>query len=659
MNNAELSTVAPPWATGPTGTADACDFERISESMIKEQLARILESSIFVRSSRLSRFLRFVVGSVLRGEAGSLKEYLIGTEVYDRKPTYDPCIDSIVRTEAYRLRRRLKDYYESVGNADPILIYVRTGSYVPIFRLRGSPVSASRPAVSLDVKSSEDASLALAVTPFVDLSEDPLATDLARGVTEELSHQLMRIEGCRVTAFRTADQANDRGLTELFRSQTARVGLVFEGTVRREQSTLEVTSKIVDRNGFQLWSQRFETEANRQDFLRITKQIVSALISRARPQDVGIQFPNAASGLFASTMLNAEALLDEGGVAEVRKALVKFERLAEEMPDCARVHSDIGQCYFEIALSGIAGSSDAALRAKISTLKALALCPQLHVAHGCLGSILAFESNWTDARKSFKHSLNLGEDPASYRQYALLLTAAGQFDEAKHYLTRSHWIDPFSNRQKVAWMKFLYFSRQYDEALRCFTGRHIYGPLPPELKLYLAFTHLQLGQSSNARRLAQAVLEESFSLPCLMAYVAEILAYCGDTNLAARIVENHNLRTQNSPISKVRQASLAIAFGESENAITLLKLASDEDEPELLWIGVDPRFDSVRGSVRVGNDHRLPVGQNADEENLGDSAALNPIPIEGYRKGGNPPGRIAPFRRSGILSSSQFVAHRK
>src|SRR5258707_7832060 len=75
----------------------------ISEEAIREALSRILESSIFAQSRRLSRFLRFTVEATLAGEEEMLKEYLIGTEVYQRKPFYDPSEDSIVRSEAYRL----------------------------------------------------------------------------------------------------------------------------------------------------------------------------------------------------------------------------------------------------------------------------------------------------------------------------------------------------------------------------------------------------------------------------------------------------------------------------------------------------------------------------------------------------------------------------
>jgi hypothetical protein len=112
--------------------------EDVSEEAIREQLSRIVESAIFAQSERLSRFLRFTVETTLAGGADQLKEYLIGTEVYDRKPPYHPNVDSIVRSEARRLRSKLKDYYESYGKADPVFIYYRIGSYVPVFRRQRS-----------------------------------------------------------------------------------------------------------------------------------------------------------------------------------------------------------------------------------------------------------------------------------------------------------------------------------------------------------------------------------------------------------------------------------------------------------------------------------------------------------------------------------------
>ena len=64
----------------------AISDETISEQAIREQLSHILRSPMFAQSERLRRFLSFTVEATLAGEGNGLNEYLIGTEVYDRKP---------------------------------------------------------------------------------------------------------------------------------------------------------------------------------------------------------------------------------------------------------------------------------------------------------------------------------------------------------------------------------------------------------------------------------------------------------------------------------------------------------------------------------------------------------------------------------------------
>src|SRR5689334_8380560 len=84
---------------------------------IRAQVEKILTSSVFSRSHRLSRFLRFAVEQVLEGRGEELKEQLVGVEVFDRKSDYDPRVDPIVRVEARRLREKLKIYYASTGRS--------------------------------------------------------------------------------------------------------------------------------------------------------------------------------------------------------------------------------------------------------------------------------------------------------------------------------------------------------------------------------------------------------------------------------------------------------------------------------------------------------------------------------------------------------------
>ena len=90
----------------------------ISEDAIRNQLSRILGSSIFVQSERPGQFLRFAIGASLENKAETLRESVVGTHVYGRKPSYFPAEDSIVRSEARRLRRKLQEFYETIGKDD-------------------------------------------------------------------------------------------------------------------------------------------------------------------------------------------------------------------------------------------------------------------------------------------------------------------------------------------------------------------------------------------------------------------------------------------------------------------------------------------------------------------------------------------------------------
>ena len=107
--------------------------------------------------TRLCRFLRFSVQQALGGNLSLLKEQVIGVEVFDRKPDYDPRIDPIVRVEARRLRAKLKAYYTSTGRADPIVIGLPKGAYLPLFKVspRDSAQKPAAPTTSLPVASAK------------------------------------------------------------------------------------------------------------------------------------------------------------------------------------------------------------------------------------------------------------------------------------------------------------------------------------------------------------------------------------------------------------------------------------------------------------------------------------------------------------------------
>ena len=78
--------------------------------VIRQQLDRILKSGACAHSRRRQRFLEFIVNEMLAGRGDRRKGYCVALIVFDLLRTFDPVIDPVVRTEAARLREKLREH---------------------------------------------------------------------------------------------------------------------------------------------------------------------------------------------------------------------------------------------------------------------------------------------------------------------------------------------------------------------------------------------------------------------------------------------------------------------------------------------------------------------------------------------------------------------
>ncbi len=235
---------------------------------IRAQLDKILAGDAFIRSVRLSGFLRFVVQNALRGQSDQLKEYTIALEVYQRPPSFDSTLDPIVRVETRRLRATLEKYYGGEGLHDLIRIEIPKGRYVPVF-------TAMRP--SARQKRTPGRLCSIAVLPFANLSADPEQEYFCDGLTDELINALGHLEGLRVAArcsvysFRAAHQDVRRIGKQL------NVHIVLEGSVRKLGDRLRITAMLISvADGYHLWSERYDCET--KDVFAVQDEISWAIV---------------------------------------------------------------------------------------------------------------------------------------------------------------------------------------------------------------------------------------------------------------------------------------------------------------------------------------------------------------------------------------------
>ena len=100
------------------------------------QLLKVLRSAGFRSSPGLQKFLEYVASKTIEGLSHEIKEYTIGSDVFEKTGAYDPKIDTTVRVQAHRLREKLKEYYEGEGAKDEVLLEMPKGHYVPCFSRR-------------------------------------------------------------------------------------------------------------------------------------------------------------------------------------------------------------------------------------------------------------------------------------------------------------------------------------------------------------------------------------------------------------------------------------------------------------------------------------------------------------------------------------------
>src|SRR5690242_3886412 len=106
---------------------------------------QIIDSEIF----RAAPMMRNLLSYLWQHRKEPLSEYAIATDALGRRADFNPKIDATVRVEIARLRRKLKEFYESREGPFPLVVSVPLGGHELHWVYTSSPnsISFSEPAV--------------------------------------------------------------------------------------------------------------------------------------------------------------------------------------------------------------------------------------------------------------------------------------------------------------------------------------------------------------------------------------------------------------------------------------------------------------------------------------------------------------------------------
>jgi TolB-like protein len=444
------------------------------------QLERILASETFNRNERLSQFLRFVVEHHLDGADTDLKESVIAVQVFGRRADYDPKLDSIVRTEASRLRSRLADYYAQAGSHDDLIIEVPKGGYTPLFRRRPverqAPKSIPRgPAVAAGLLlvvaligswwwfHRDRQPVTIAVLPLENLTKDPGNDYFADGLTDEIIRNLAMIDGLAVRS-RTSSFAF-RGKQGTAREVGAQLkaDYLLEGSALRSGTQLRVNTQLIRvRDDFTLWSGRFDREL--ADVFAIQDEISRGIVNNLR-LNLGRGRRRYETSVEAYDLyLRARALQYQGKTVP---SIPLFEQVIGKDPTFAPAYAGLAAAYvFRSGVFFLPHPSDELAKMRAAAEKGIELDPLLPEAHDALGMAYARDAHWDLAEKSFHRAIELDPNSAlTYNHFAIwFLMVLGRVEEAVNQLRLAERLDPLARliHQNLAFV--LVSASRYDEA---------------------------------------------------------------------------------------------------------------------------------------------------------------------------------------------------
>jgi len=490
MNAGEKQVPTPPLSSGKSLASSAAD--PVPATAVRDQLARVVNSPGFASSIRLCRFLTHIVNRTIDGDIDSLKEFSIAMEVFDRTSEYDPNIDAIVRVEARRLRAKLKAYYEGQGTVDPVLIGLRPGSYVPVFRWLDAQPAKHREKIDA---APPPGRIRVAVLPFVNMSPEPEQDYFCDGISEEITNSLTRVSGLNVIARTSAFHFKGANIDIREVGQRLGANLVIEGSVRKAGEQLRITAQAIQtESGHHVWSETFRREL--PDVFAIQEEIAQSVADLLRLHMPEVQGPVRPSppGLEAYTRyLRARFLIHQQSPETLHAALEQLRRLTETYPDYALAHSGMAVAGGLLAQFGIVSGRDVYPEVKANAERGYALDPESGDTCTVLGALRAwFEHRWDEADRMFDRALKLQPSHAPAHMFrAMALLCQGDINAAESGLRRSTELDPLS-ASDCARMAYLHYVKgDYSSAAEQLRQSFELDRDYPEARLYEGLLHFQ------------------------------------------------------------------------------------------------------------------------------------------------------------------------
>jgi TolB-like protein/Tfp pilus assembly protein PilF/predicted Ser/Thr protein kinase len=446
--------------------------------------------------------------------------------------------------------------------------------------------------------------LTLAVLPLEDLSPAKDKQHLGTVLAENLIRSLARLGNLSIPAIESASTFQGKAHDSRLIGRRLGVDYYLEGTFEEQNDKLKVNARLVQADsGTPLWSGQYERSASEVAFLQEE-------IARAAGKSLGLRVPTesdfaprpGSSVNFDALDIYAQArsLISQKGRDKLEKAIDLFAEAGAKDASFALSFAGLADGYIQLAQERYGTPDKAIPRAKEAALKALLLDSGLSEGHTALARIkMIYEWDFGEAEKEFQEALRLDSNQAATHQfYALLLSASGRHRQAVKESQLAQALNPLSSAVNAQAGTILFYARLYEQAEAEVKKAVATDPLYPGHHLNAALIQAQMGnfeQAAGSLEEGEELGADPMEVKLRMAYLH---ARQGRRQEAGRLLTEAFNAPKQFYVSQVSVALVYAGLNEKDQAIASLENAYAERDGSLIFMGVHPFLDPVRGDSR-------------------------------------------------------------
>ena len=443
----------------------------------------------------------------------------------------------------------------------------------------------------------------LFVRPFASLPADPDQQLFVRGLKDEMITQLGNVDPAYLGVFAptTSDGEGSKSIPDL--RERLHADYVLEGSVRRALNQLRIDVVLIStKDSSQVWSKSYTGDA--QDILKLQDNVTEDVSKQLRGTLPSLN--DRGSGIRQPVDSKAYEAYLEGRVHWFDRDLLRskesYERALQIDPGYSRARAGLAMIFLLMGQSpnDVSRPADSVPLARGAAESALRSDPGNADAYCVLGNIAqSYDHDMPAAERFFKKALELEPgNVTAHEWYGYFLLVNNRFPEAFQETKHALELDPASPLLQNVQGEVYYYHREFNAAIHQELLTLRQNPTFVYPRIWLASAYREKKMYKQALNEFEVARQQSNDSPALLGLYGHALASSGDRAGAQHVLTELQQSSQKRYVPALYFAAIYTGLGDKDHSFEWLQKAYTEQNDHLVYLGVDPIADSLRGDPR-------------------------------------------------------------